>query len=462
MTLIKSISGIRGTIGGKASHNFTPIDIVLFTSAFAEWVKLNHLHHDILTVVVGRDARISGEMVHALVVNTLVACGINVIDIGLATTPTTEMAVIAEQAQGGIIITASHNPKEWNALKLLNKYGEFISQCDGEQIIRLSQQADMCFASVDRLGKIEKKDYLNYHIQKILELPLVLKEEIAQKKFKIIVDTINSVGAIAIPPLLSALGVEQTTILNGNPDGHFSHNPEPLDEYLTDIKRKVKEHNADLGIVVDPDVDRLVFVCEDGTLFGEEYTLVAIADYVLQHYKEGVVVSNLSSSRALIDIAQKHGGKCYQAAVGEVNVVELMKKTQAILGGEGNGGIIVPQLHYGRDALVGIALFLSHLSIANKKISELRNEYPSYVMIKHKIEWHQNTDFSEIKEKLKEKLCAQSFNEMDGIRADFERSWIHCRPSNTEPIIRLYVEAPSQQEANELLNIVQSIIQSIC
>lgn len=460
MTLIKSISGIRGTIGGQVNDSLTPLDVVLFTSGYAEWVKLQHVQSDCLKVVVGRDARISGSMVHGLVVNTLIASGIHVVDIGLATTPTTEMAVIAEKAQGGIIITASHNPKQWNALKLLNDKGEFVSDVDGKKILELSQQKSFCYASVEKLGVIEQKDYLDDHIHKILELPLVRKDIIEKKNLKVVVDGINSVGSIAMPAILKALGVHQIITINAKPDGNFSHNPEPLDEHLSEIKQTVVSERADLGIVVDPDVDRLAFICEDGTMFGEEYTLVAVADYVLQHKLGGVAVSNLSSSRALMDVAQWHGGKCYQSAVGEVNVVAMMKEKNAVIGGEGNGGIIVPDLHYGRDALVGVALFLSYLSQLNITMTELKKRYPHYEMIKHKINLQAGVSFDVIKDKLKQKLNAVSINETDGIRADFERSWLHCRPSNTEPIVRLYIEAPTIEEANELFKRVTTIIES--
>lgn len=460
MTLIKSISGIRGTIGGQVNDALTPLDVVLFTSGYAEWVKLQHVQDDCLKVVVGRDARISGSMVHGLVVNTLIASGIHVVDIGLATTPTTEMAVIAEKAQGGIIITASHNPKQWNALKLLNYKGEFVSDSDGKKILELSQQKSFCYASVEKLGTIETKDYLDYHIQKILELPLVTKEIIEKKNFKVVVDGINSVGSIAMPAILKALGVNQVITINAKPDGNFNHNPEPLDEHLSEIKQTVVSERADLGIVVDPDVDRLAFICEDGTMFGEEYTLVAVADYMLQRKPGGVAVSNLSSSRALMDVAQWHGGNCYQSAVGEVNVVAMMKEKNAVIGGEGNGGIIVPDLHYGRDALVGVALFLSYLSQLNITMTELKKRYPHYEMIKHKINLQAGVSFDVIKDKLKQKLNAISINETDGIRADFECSWLHCRPSNTEPIVRLYVEAPTMEEANELFKRVTTIIES--
>ncbi len=459
MTLIKSISGIRGTIGGQVNESLTPLDVVLFTSGYAEWIKLNHIQNNNITVVVGRDARISGNMIHGLVVNTLIASGIHIVDIGLASTPTTEMAVVAEKAQGGIIITASHNPKEWNALKLLNDKGEFVSENDGKKILDLSLQKNFFYANVENLGTIKQKDYLHFHIQKILDLPLVKKDLIEKKNFKVVVDGINSVGSIAIPAILKALGVHNVVTINAIADGNFNHNPEPLDEHLTEIKQSVVNQKADLGIVVDPDVDRLAFICEDGTMFGEEYTLVTIADYILQHKPGGVAVSNLSSSRALMDVAKWHEGYCFQSAVGEVNVVAMMKEKNAVIGGEGNGGIILPELHYGRDALVGVALFLSYLSQLNITMTELKKRYPKYEMIKHKIHLQPDISFNVIKEKLKQNLNALSINEIDGIRVDFEQSWLHCRPSNTEPIVRLYIEAPTASEANELLNKVITIIE---
>ncbi len=458
MALIKSISGIRGTIGGLPGDNLTPIDIVLFSSAYAAWLKENYPHNDTYKVVVGRDARISGQIVQELVINTLLAYGVQIVDVGLATTPTTEMAVIAEQAQGGIIITASHNPEQWNALKLLNQHGEFLSAAEGKRILQLSKQANFEYASINKLGTRLQKDYLPYHIQKILELQLVQKESIQQSNLKIVVDGINSVGSIAVPQLLNALGIIHITTINAEANGRFSHNPEPLDEHLSEIKKAVVEQKADLGIVVDPDVDRLAFICEDGSMFGEEYTLVAVADYVLSHVQGGVTVSNLSSSRALDDITLKHGGQCFHSAVGEVNVVQMMKEKGAVIGGEGNGGVIYPELHYGRDALVGIALFLSHFCQSSKTMTELRKQYPNYTMIKHKIELQDINDFKIIKEKLLTHLSYKHYNDSDGIRLDFNQSWVHCRPSNTEPIIRLYIEAPNNQEADEIFNSIKQLL----
>lgn len=458
MALIKSISGIRGTIGGQLNQNLTPIDVVLYTSAYSEWIKLQNASSDTLKVVVGRDARISGEMVQSLVVNTLVSCGINVIDVGLATTPTVEIAVVEEKAQGGIIITASHNPAEWNALKLLNHRGEFLSEEDGKTIINISDNANFNYATVYKLGKICYKNYLPLHIQKILKLPLVKKDIVARSNLKVVVDGINSVGAIAVPELLKTLGVNDIVVINNEVNGCFNHNPEPLDEHLSEIKQKVVEQKAHLGIVVDPDVDRLAFVCEDGSMFGEEYTLVAVADYVLQHNEGKATVSNLSSSRALDDIAHLHQSQCFRSAVGEVNVVATMKQTNAVIGGEGNGGIIYPELHYGRDALVGIALFLSYFCQLNISMSQFRKKYPNYHMIKHKITLNNTNDFAQLKEKLKKNLSYISTNETDGIRFEFENSWAHCRPSNTEPIIRLYIEAPTEKEAINIFKNIENII----
>jgi phosphomannomutase len=458
MTLIKSISGIRGTIGGHQHENLTPLDVVLFTSAYAEWVKQKFIQNENNKVVVGRDARLSGEMIQSLVISTLTACGINVVDIGLSTTPTTEIAVTEEKAQGGIIITASHNPEDWNALKLLNCNGEFISEAEGKTILNISQNSKFFYSPINKIGTIITKNYLSVHIKKILDLPLIKKDIIAKKKLKIVVDGINSVGAIAVPELLKSLGINDILVINGEANGRFNHNPEPLDEHLTEIKQKVVEEKAHLGIVVDPDVDRLAFICEDGSMFGEEYTLVSVADYVLQNNKGRSVVTNLSSTRALDDIAKKYGSNCYRSAVGEVNVVEKMKQTNAIVGGEGNGGIIFPELHYGRDALVGIALFLSYYVQLNFTMSQLRKKYPDYYMIKHKIKLNGIDEFFQIKEKLKKNIKYKSVNEIDGIWFELENSWIHCRPSNTEPIIRIYIEAPTKQESYNLLKTFEQII----
>ncbi len=458
MTLIKSISGIRGTIGGSIGNNLTPIDVVLFSSAYYAWCKQQATHEHKIKIVVGRDARISGKIIQSLVVNTLLACGADIINIDMATTPTTEMAVVAENADGGIIITASHNPSQWNALKLLNRYGEFLSATDGEQILSLSTKTSFSFATVEHLGVEHAKNYLDYHIQKILSLSAVKKETIAHASLSVVVDGINSVGGIAIPALLHALGIKNIILLNGTPDGHFAHNPEPLDEHLEQIKQAVVEHNADMGIVVDPDVDRLAFICEDGSMFGEEYTLVSVADYILQQNNGGITVSNLSSSKALDDITAQYNGTCFHAAVGEVNVVQCMKEKKAIIGGEGNGGIIYPALHYGRDALVGTALFLSYFAKKGMKMSALKASYPAYVMMKHKINLTSNHDFSRIKQNIEEKIPCIHKSTIDGIRLDFEEGWVHVRPSNTEPIIRIYAEAPTKEKAWDYINLILNVI----
>lgn len=455
MPLIKSISGFRGTIGGRPGDNLTPQDIVECTAAFGQWV-LKTSGKPI--IVVGRDGRISGEIVSALVINTLRAMGISVIDLGLSTTPTVEIAVPLEKAGGGIILTASHNPKEWNALKLLNHKGEFISAKDGEAVLDLVAKKNVEYATVDKLGGYRQDDtYIKKHIEKILALPLVDAEAIRAKQFKIVVDAINSTGALAVPPLLEALGC-QVVLLNGEVNGHFAHNPEPLKEHLGQLSTSVRQQKANLGIAVDPDVDRLVFMCEDGEVFGEEYTLVAVADYVLSK-KKGNTVSNLSSSRALRDVTEKHGGEHFASPVGEVHVVEKMKATKAVIGGEGNGGIIVPELHYGRDALVGIALFLSHLATCGKqKISTLRKTYPDYQMAKSKIERTPDIDLDKIFFALKEKYQREQINTEDGLKIDFEQGWVHLRPSNTEPIIRVYSESNSIVVAE---NMAKKIIQDI-
>lgn len=448
MTLIKSISGIRGTIGGKQGDNLTPIDIVKFSAAYGQWLK-NQNSKSTYRVVVGRDARISGAMVQQLVMNTLSSMGIDVIDLDLSTTPTVEVAVPMEKADGGIILTASHNPKEWNALKLLNSDGEFLNAAEGEEIIKLSEDPSIEFAEVDDLGKITSKtDYIDRHIDEILKLKWVEMGKIQSARFKVVVDGVNSTGGIAIPKLLRRLGVEVVE-LYCEPNGHFPHNPEPLEKNLQAIFKKVKEEKADLGIVVDPDVDRLAFVDENGKMFGEEYTLVAVADYLLGKQK-GNTVSNLSSSRALRDITEKHGGKYQASAVGEVNVVKLMKDTQALIGGEGNGGIIFPELHYGRDSLVGTALFLTHLAEKGIKVSALRAEYPSYYMSKSKIELTPEMDVDALLKKVEEKFSHEEISTVDGVKIDFPENWVHLRKSNTEPIIRIYTEAKSQQEADQL------------
>jgi len=448
MALIKSISGIRGTIGGVVNENLTPVNAVKFAAAYGMWLKSENSNES-LTVIIGRDARISGEMISNLVANTLTGLGINVIDIGLSTTPTVEVAVTLDKADGGIIITASHNPKQWNALKLLNEKGEFLNAVEGEKILNIAEDENFLFAEVDDLGKYEKKEgYINRHIDEVLKLPLVNSEAIKKAGFKVVVDAVNSTGGIAVPALLEKLGVECIQ-LYCEPNGHFPHNPEPLKEHLMDISELVVTEKADFGIVVDPDVDRLAIICEDGSMFGEEYTLVACADYVLEKTK-GNTVSNLSSSRALRDITQKHGGAYEASAVGEVNVVELMKTTNAIIGGEGNGGIIYPESHYGRDSLVGIALFLSHL--ANLKISckKLRESYPEYFMSKSKIELTPDINVDEILTKLTEKFSNEKPNCIDGVKIDFENEWVHLRKSNTEPIVRIYTESISQKKADDL------------
>ncbi len=448
MALIKSISGIRGTIGGKVDDNLTPIDIVKFTSAFGYWLQKTENRKD-LTLVIGRDARISGKMVNSLVTATLQGLGINVIDLGLSTTPTVEVMVPELNTDGGIILTASHNPKQWNALKLLNRKGEFISGEDGTEVLKIAETADFNFAEVDELGTYTtQEDGFDIHIQKILDLPMVDSEAIKQKKFKIVVDAVNSTGGIAVPMLLEKLGCEVVE-LYCEPNGHFPHNPEPLKEHLGDICELVKSEKADMGIVVDPDVDRLALVDENGDLFGEEYTLVAVADYILKN-KPGVAVSNLSSSRALRDVATRHESTYFASAVGEVNVVNVMKDKNAVIGGEGNGGIIYPELHYGRDSLVGIALFLSHLALENKTVSELRASYPDYFMGKKKIELTPDIDVDGILTKMKDLYPNDEVSTVDGVKIDFKENWVHLRKSNTEPIIRIYTEAFSQTEADGL------------
>jgi phosphomannomutase len=458
LTLIKSISGIRGTIGGKAGDGLTPIDIVKFTAAYGSWV-INKTQNK--KIVLGRDARISGEMVNHLVIGTLQGLGIEVIDLGLSTTPTVEIAVPFEQAGGGIILTASHNPKQWNALKLLNEKGEFISDEDGKEVLEIAENADFAFADVNELGKVTANDtYLQKHIDIILALPLVDVAAIKKANFKIAIDCVNSSGGIFVPALLKALGVETIFELYCTPNGEFPHNPEPLPENLTEIAKVVQTKQADLGIVVDPDVDRLCFVNEDGTMFGEEYTLVAVADYILKN-KPGNAVSNLSSTRALRDVTEKAGGKYNAAAVGEVNVVNQMKATNAIIGGEGNGGIIYPELHYGRDALVGIALFLSHLAKAGTTISVLRSTYPAYHISKNKITLTPEMDIDALLIKVEEKYKSQKISTIDGLKIDFENEWVHLRRSNTEPIIRIYSEAENETIAENLANKIISDIKEI-
>lgn len=450
MTLIKSISGIRGTIGGKTDDNLTPFDIVKFVSAYVEWLRnvSSASTNSPLRVVVGRDARISGQMVENLVCGTLVGCGCDVVDIGLASTPTTEMAVTAERADGGIIITASHNPKQWNALKLLNAQGEFLSKTDGESILKIAENGDMDFAKIDALGKIYNKDMSDYHIDSVVSLDLVDVEAIRKANFSVAIDCVNSVGGIIIPKLLKALGVEQVTCLNCEPTGDFKHNPEPLKENLTEVSDYIAQNRVDVGFVVDPDVDRLAIVCEDGEMFGEEYTLVSVADYVLSH-TNGNTVSNLSSTRALADVTALYGSKYYAAAVGEVNVVEKMKAVGAVIGGEGNGGVIYPASHYGRDALVGIALFLTLLAKKSMKVSELRKTYPEYFISKNKIELTPDIDVDTIFSVIKGNYSRFGINDIDGVKIDFLQGWVHLRRSNTEPIIRIYSEAPTQEQADK-------------
>ena len=455
MTLIASVSGIRGTIGGEVKNNLTPVDIVAFASAYGSW--LTSSTNAKCTVVVGRDARISGNMVQQLVQQTLVGLGINVIDVGLSTTPTVEMEVLRQQAQGGIILTASHNPKQWNALKLLNNKGEFISKADGEALMQQLKAQSYDFASVDNLGTITAvDDALEAHIDAILALDLVDVDAIKAAQFSAVVDGVNSSGGVAVPMLLEKLGVK-TTKIHCRPNGDFPHNPEPLKEHLTDLIDAVLDYDAHLGIAVDPDVDRLVFMDEKGVLFGEEYTLVACADYVLQHQK-GSVVSNLSSSRALVDLAQQHGVKYHASAVGEVHVVEKMKAVNAIIGGEGNGGVILPELHYGRDALVGTALFLSFLAKQNISVSELKKNYSNYVMAKQKIELSQDWDADALLAHLTKSFVNERITTIDGVKIDFEDSWIHLRKSNTEPIIRLYAEAADENRIHQQVEKIESAI----
>ncbi|MGV8878850.1 MAG: phosphoglucosamine mutase [Sphingobacteriaceae bacterium] len=458
MTLIKSISGIRGTIGGVVGDSLTPFDIVKFTSAFGTWVVRNTGKKKI---IVGRDARISGEMVNNLVIGTLLGLGIDVVDLGLSTTPTVEVAVPDEQAGGGIIITASHNPKQWNALKLLNHDGEFINDQEGKDVLDIAENSDFQFADVDLLGKLTKDDtYLQKHIDKILALPLVNVDAIRKANFKIAIDCVNSTGGIFVPALLKALGVETVYPLYCEPHGHFPHNPEPLPENLVALSEEVITRKADLGIAVDPDVDRLCFVCEDGKAFGEEYTLVAVADYILKNNK-GNSVSNLSSTRALRDVTEQAGGVYHAAAVGEVNVVNQMKAVGAVIGGEGNGGVIYPELHYGRDALVGIALFLTHLANFGKPISALRETYPAYFISKNKITLTADMDIDNLLLQVEDKYRKQPLSTIDGLKIEFDKDWVHLRRSNTEPIIRIYSEGNSETVANNLADQIIADIKEI-
>jgi phosphomannomutase len=448
MALIKSISGIRGTIGGKPGDGLSPLDVVKFTAAYATWAKSKKTSRP-LTIVVGRDARISGPMVSSLVISTLVGMGCNVVNIGLATTPTTEIAVTEENADGGIILTASHNPKQWNALKLLDNKGEFLSASDGKQILDIADAESFSFAGVDDLGLVTEKEYTARHIELVLSLDLVDITAIRAAGFKVAVDAVNSVGGIALPLLLKSLGVEEVVEINCDPSGQFAHNPEPLAEHLAETCEIIRLSKVDVGFVTDPDVDRLAIISEDGTLFNEEYTLVAVADYVLSH-TPGNTVSNLSSSRALRDITEKHGGTYEASAVGEVNVVERMKSIDAIIGGEGNGGIIYPASHYGRDALVGVALFLTHLAKTGLTTSQLRKSYPDYFMSKNKIELTPSIDVDAILEKMKELYRNEQVTDIDGVKIDFDDSWVHLRKSNTEPIIRIYSEARTTEDADLL------------
>lgn len=461
MSLIKSISGIRGIIGGTPGSFLTPIDVVKFAAAYGTWI-LQRNNGKKCKVVIGRDARLSGNMVSNLVSATLSGLGIDVIDSGLSTTPTVEMAVVMEQAQGGIILTASHNPKQWNALKLLNEKGEFISATDGARVLELAEKdSELVFAEVDLLGNISYDDsYIQKHIDAILALPLVDVEAIRKKNFSVVIDCVNSSGGIVLPKLLRALGVEKITELFCEPTGRFPHNPEPLPEHLTDISNEMKKQSADLGIVVDPDVDRLALICEDGSMFGEEYTLVAVADYILKH-KKGNTVSNLSSTRALRDVTELAGGEYNAAAVGEVNVVEKMKATNAVIGGEGNGGIIYPELHYGRDALVGIALFLTHLAKSGMTTLSLRQSYPNYFISKNKIDLNPSINTDEVLVKMKEKYAMQPVNTIDGVKIEFDKEWVHLRKSNTEPIIRIYAESKNEASAQALASRIIEDIKSI-
>lgn len=456
MTLIKSISGIRGTIGGNVGEGLTPLDVVRFTAAYGTWIKQNAKVQG-RKIVVGRDARISGKMVESLVVGTLIGVGLDVVNIGLASTPTTEIAVQKEKALGGLILTASHNPKQWNALKLLNEKGEFLNDKEGKAVLAIAESEQFIFADVDELGKVEEKDYTLTHVKDVLALKTVDLEAVRRSKFKVAIDCVNSVGGIVLPKLLKELGVDEIIELNCEPTGCFAHNPEPLPAHLTEISDLIRQKKVDVGFVVDPDVDRLAIICEDGTMFGEEYTLVAVADYILSKIV-GNTVSNLSSTRALRDITQKRGGLYNAAAVGEVNVVTKMKETNAIIGGEGNGGVIYPESHYGRDALVGIALFLSLLSERNCSVSELRKSYPTYFMSKNKIELTAGIDVDAILLAIKEKYSNENINDIDGVKIDFADSWVHLRKSNTEPIIRIYSEAATLEDSESL---AQKIISDI-
>lgn len=460
MTLIKSISGIRGTIGGQPGENLTPIDIVKFTTAYARFMSEANRDKR-LRIVVGRDARVSGEMVNDIIEGTLLGCGVDVINIGLCTTPGTEMAVITHKADGGIIITASHNPKQWNALKLLNAKGEFLNDAEGKRVLALAEDEAFAFPDVDSIGKVVlREDFNPVHIKQVLAMRLVDAERVRARRFKVVVDAVNSIGGVVIPALLEELGCEVVKI-NCDPTGLFAHNPEPLPQNLTEISEAVVREKADLGIVVDPDVDRLAFVCEDGSMFVEEYTLVAVADYILSQ-TPGNTVSNLSSSRALRDVTESYGATYSASAVGEVNVVAKMKEVGAVIGGEGNGGVIYPELHYGRDALVGTALFLTYLAARNMTMTELRHTYPAYYASKNKIELTPAIDVDKVLVEIKQRYADEQINDIDGVKIDFADSWVHLRKSNTEPIIRIYTEAKSMLEADDLAQKFIAEIRAIC
>lgn len=459
MSLVKSISGIRGTIGGRVGEGLNPVDIVRFTAAYAvqriQSIDLSSGRKP--KIVVGRDARISGEMVDLLVTGTLLGMGCDVVNIGMASTPTTEVAVTGEKADGGIILTASHNPKQWNALKLLNEKGEFLNDAEGKAVLAIAEKEDFTFAEVDQLGHITRKDYLPYHIEQVLALQLVNKDAIARKNFTVAVDCVNSVGGIAIPAVLEALGVKNIIKLNCEPTGHFAHNPEPLPQHLTEISDLLKQGKADVGFVVDPDVDRLAIICENGDMFGEEYTLVSVADYVLSH-TPGNTCSNMSSTRALSDVTRNHGGEYSASAVGEVNVVTEMKRVNAVIGGEGNGGVIYPAAHYGRDALVGIGLFLSSLAEKGCKVSELRKTFPNYCISKNRIDLQPDMDVDAILAYVKEQYKNERINDRDGVKIDFAEGWVHLRKSNTEPIIRIYSEAETMEKADQLAERIKQLV----
>lgn len=458
MSLVKSISGIRGTIGGHVSEGLSPVDIVRFTAAYATQRRAQMPNNN--TIVVGRDARISGEMVNLLVTGTLLGMGYDVVNIGLASTPTTELAVTGEKAAGGIILTASHNPKQWNALKLLNEKGEFLNDAEGKEVLKIAEDEAFTFAEVDNLGHLTHKDYLPYHIEQVLGLKLVDKAAIEKKNFTVAIDCVNSVGGLAIPAVLKALGVKNIITLNCDPTGHFAHNPEPLPQHLTEISNLLRSGKADVGFVVDPDVDRLAIICENGDMFGEEYTLVSVADYVLSQ-TPGNTVSNLSSTRALSDVTKQHGGEYNASAVGEVNVTTLMKKTNAVIGGEGNGGVIYPECHYGRDALVGIALFLTSLAKKDIKVSELRKTFPNYCISKNRIDLTPTTNVDEILSTIKGIYKDERVNDIDGVKIDFAEGWVHLRKSNTEPIVRVYSEAATMVQADQLAGQIIDRVQAL-